>query len=91
MEVGFVRTMLSAVSLRIPRIPWLPSLARIKWFEENTRAIVIPAEVEVDEDIAFKAVNFSLAASQWACLEHAWDRSRLYGARFRVTERQFPV
>lgn len=62
-----------------------------KWFEKNTGAIVIPAEVKVDEDIAFKAGNFSLAASQWRCLEHAWDRSRLFRARFRIREEEFPI
>jgi hypothetical protein len=62
-----------------------------KWFEKNTGAIVIPAEVTVDDDIAFKAGNFSLAASQWRCLEHAWDRSRFYKARFRIREQEFPI
>jgi len=62
-----------------------------KWFEKNTGAIVLPADVKVDAGIAFKAGNFSLAASQWRSLENAWDRSRLLGARFRMREQEFPI
>ncbi len=61
-----------------------------KWFEKDTNAIVIPAKVQIQEDIAFKAGNFSRAASQWRCLENAWDRSRLYKTRFLIREQEFP-
>lgn len=62
-----------------------------QWFEKDTGNVVLPDEVKVDDAIGFKAGNFALAASEWKCLEHAWDRSRLYGARFRLREQEFPV
>ena len=62
-----------------------------KWFARDTGAIVIPAEVAVDESVSFKSGNFSLAAAQWRRLEIAWDRSRFFGARFRLSDQEFPI
>src|ERR1017187_5924135 len=70
----------------------LVTLAHIhNWFEKDSGAIVLPAEVKVDEAIAYQAGTYSLAASQWRCLEHAWDRSRLFKARFQLRKQDFPI
>jgi len=62
-----------------------------RWFEQNSGAVVLPAEVKVDENIAFQAGTYSLVASQWRRLEQAWDRSRLFKAKFRLREQSFPL
>ncbi len=61
------------------------------WFDRTSGAIVLPQEVPCDDAIAFQAGTFSLVASQWRCLEHAWDRSRLFKARFRLREQDFDI
>ena len=62
-----------------------------QWFDKDSGAIVLPAEVRVDQAIAYQAGMFSLAASQWRSLEDAWDRSRLFKARFQLREQEFAV
>lgn len=59
------------------------------WFDKNSGALIIPAEMNVSDDVVYKAGTFSLAASQWRRLAHAWDRSRLLGARLRLRDQAF--
>lgn len=56
------------------------------WFDPKTGAILVPPWVEVSEKIMFQAGTLGVLAANWKSLEKAWDRSRLFGARFKLND-----
>lgn len=60
-----------------------------RWFDKSG-VLVLPPELPDEEKTAYQAGTHGLLATQWHHLEHAWDRARLFKARVRVREQEFP-
>ena len=61
-----------------------------RWFNEQG-AIVLPAEIMCDDGALYAAGTHSVLSAEWATLEEAWDRSRLFRARFKQRDVSVPA
>lgn len=58
-----------------------------RWFDDNG-VIVLPVKPKLTQEMLYEAGMHTLLAAKWSSLESAWDRSRLFRARFSLSSLQ---
>jgi hypothetical protein len=59
------------------------------WFDKNTGAMILPAEIEVSDQVGLMMGVFSVAAIMWRQVEDDWNNVRLLGGTLSVREEEF--